>query len=404
MGLIDRALGLFGRGREHGLNKRMQQALDLRDAGEMAKARAIYERLVVEATELYGADAELTILLRGCLANTYRDEAPERACQLLEQVVQDSQGLFGPVDDGRLGPRLDLAFSYGQAGDYAKCHELSKSSLADCDRLLGPEHPHTVKARRYLRQSAAGLAGAELAAFLDIPRDSFAEEPAPADWKERLLAGATQIEAARSYRARMLWDSKPSSEASDGGMHLEYDFEFVRPDRFHLVRGAFKQGGWAGLEPGWGEFDEWIVLGDEHYSNPGIWFPVHDDESKARYGRENRLLLADSYLDLLRGTTPIAVNVRRGEQAAYLVAEYATVARAWSDLHEGPSSPREGRTSLWIDLAQGLLRRAEGSFVFPLPPEDGGELIESFKHGFASYGEDIAIEAPELGVEFDRDA
>jgi hypothetical protein len=307
------------------------------------------------------------------------------------------------VDDGRLYPRLDLAVAYGQAGDYAKCHDLSEALLADCDRFLGPEHPATVKARYLVERSAADLAGAELAAFLDTPRDSFAEEPAPADWQERLLDGASTIEAAHSYRARMLWDSRPPSGASDEGMHFEYDFEFVRPDRFHLVRGAFKQGGWPGLEPGWGERDEWIVLGDEHYSNPGLWWPVDDDESKARYGRENRLLLADGYLDLLRGAKPIAVHVRRREQAAYLVAEYPTVTQAWSDLYEGPSSRREARTSLWIDLAQGLLRRAEGSFVLPLPPEDGGEVIESFKHGLASYGEDIAIEAPDLGVEFDED-
>ncbi len=134
-----------------------------------------------------------------------------------------------------------------------------------------------------------------------------------------------------------------------------------------------------------GEFDEWIVLGDEHYSNPGIWLPVDDDESKARYRRENRLLLADSYLDLLRGTTPIAVNVRRGEQAAYLVAEYAAVTQAWPGMYEDPISPREARTSIWIDLAYGLFRRAEGRFVLPLHQRDGGEVIETFKHGFASY-------------------
>ena len=70
MGLIDRAMGLVGRGREHGFNRRMQQALELRDEGEVTEARGLYERLVVEATELYGADAELTLLTRGCLANT----------------------------------------------------------------------------------------------------------------------------------------------------------------------------------------------------------------------------------------------------------------------------------------------------------------------------------------------
>lgn len=402
MGLIDQALGLVGRGREHRFHERMRQASAHHRAGEEAEARALYERLIVEATELYGADAELTLITRGCLANTYDDE-PAQAVQLLEQIVQDGEGLFGPVDDGRLAPRLDLAFAYGQAGDYAKCHELSEEILADCDRLLGPEHPHAVKARYLVEESAGDLARSELAAFLEIPRDSFAEEPAPADWKERLLDGAATIEAAHSYRARMLWDSTPSSETSDEAMHFEYDFAFVRPDRFHLVRGAFKEGGWAGLEPGWGEFDEWIVLGDLHYRQP-MWWLVDNDETKAEHEHEDRKLLADSYLDLLRGTAPIEVNVRRGEQAAYLVAEYADVTQAWSDFFQGAASPREARTSLWIDLAHGFLRRADGSFVLPLPPEDGGGVIESFKHGFASYGEDILIEPPELGVEFDQDA
>jgi hypothetical protein len=170
------------------------------------------------------------------------------------------------VDDGRLAPRLDLAFAYGQVGDYAKCHELSEELLADCDRLLGPEHPHTVKARYLVDESARDLAGAELAAFLEIPRDSFAEEPAPADWQQRLLDGAATIEAAHSYRARMLWDSTPSSGATDEGMHLEYDFEFVRPDRVHLLRETPE------------DIDEWVVLGDEHYRQP-LWWPVDDDET-----------------------------------------------------------------------------------------------------------------------------
>ena len=380
----------------------MQQASALSHTGEKAEARALYERLVGEATELYGADAELTLITRGCVADTYEDEAPERAVQLLEQIVRDGEGLYGPVDDGRLVPRLDLAFRYGKVGDHAKCHELSEEILADCDRLLGPDHPHTVNARYLVEQSAGYLARSELAAFLDIPRDSFAEEPAPADWQERLLDGASTIEAAHSYRARMLWDSRPSSRTSDEAMHFEYDFEFVRPDRFHLERGAFKEGGWAGLEPGWGEFDEWIVLGDEHYRQP-TWWLVENDETKEEHERENRKLLADSYLDLLRGPAPMAVNVRRGEHAAYLVAEYAAVTQAWIDFFQGAVAPREARTSLWIDLAQRLLRRAEGGFVLPLPPEDGGEVIESFKHGFASYGEDIAIETPDLEVEPDED-
>jgi hypothetical protein len=79
------------------------------------------------------------------------------------------------------------------------------------------------------------------------------------------------------------------------------------------------------------------------------------------------------------------------------------VTRAWPGIYKDLISPREARTSVWIDLAHGLFRRAEGSFVLPLPPEDGGEVIESFKHGFASYGEHITIEAPDLEVELDED-
>jgi hypothetical protein len=401
MGLIDQALGLFGRGREHRFQQRMQQASALSHAGEKAEARALYEGLAGEATELYGADAELTLITRGCVADTYEDEAPERAVRLLEQIVRDGEGLYGPVDDGRLVPRLDLALRYRQVGEYAKCHELSEEILADCDRLLGPEHPRTVNARYLVEESAGDLARSELAAFLDIPRDSFAEESAPVDWQERLSAAATRIEAARSHRARMLWDSTPSNDASGEGLHFEYDFEHVRPDRFHLVRGAFKEGGWPGLEPGWGEFDEWIVIGDEHYRQP-LWWLVDNDETKEEHEREDRKLLADSHFDLLRGQAPTAVNVRRGDHAAYLVAEYAAVTQAWTDVVDSPSSLREARTSLWIDLSHGHLRRAEGRFVLPLPPEDGGVAIESFKHGFASYDEDIAIEAPDLEVEPDE--
>ena len=86
--LIDRAMGLFGRGGERRYLNRMRKASDLFEAGELAEARPLYERLVVQSIDIYGPDAEQTLLTRGALANTYGEEAPERACRLPKSLLQ----------------------------------------------------------------------------------------------------------------------------------------------------------------------------------------------------------------------------------------------------------------------------------------------------------------------------
>jgi hypothetical protein len=45
----------------------MREASDLCEEGEIGEARSLYERLVVGATEPYGAEAEQTLLVRGIL-------------------------------------------------------------------------------------------------------------------------------------------------------------------------------------------------------------------------------------------------------------------------------------------------------------------------------------------------
>jgi hypothetical protein len=252
-------LGLLDRGGERGFFKHWLEANRRFDSGEYQKARAHYERLLEEAFRLFGPDDANTLHVRASLANTYAEEAPERACELLEEVVRDCARVFGPGGEIGLRPRFDLAGVYGQMGDYAACHKLSVALLADCERVLGPLEELTAKVREVVAHSAGDLAHSQLGHLLDLSAESLEEQPPPADWEERLGRCAANVEGATTYRARL---ATRFSSLGESGC-VEHLLDYVRPDRFHV-----RQYMWDSVDCGEiedADYDEWITVSGDYY-------------------------------------------------------------------------------------------------------------------------------------------
>ncbi|MEU1456942.1 tetratricopeptide repeat protein, partial [Streptomyces avermitilis] len=66
------------------------------------------------------------------------------AIGLLEQVVADCERVLGDDHPSTLAARNHLAVSYRQAGRTGEAIGLLEQVVADCERVLGDDHPSTL--------------------------------------------------------------------------------------------------------------------------------------------------------------------------------------------------------------------------------------------------------------------
>lgn len=81
--------------RKRQLDSRLSSVVELRTDGRTQEARAWGEQVLEDAEALVGPDDRITLFAREELALTYFDDDPQRARQLLEELVPDYERVFG---------------------------------------------------------------------------------------------------------------------------------------------------------------------------------------------------------------------------------------------------------------------------------------------------------------------
>ena len=76
-----------------------------------------------------------------------------QAIILFEQTLADSERILGPDHPDTLTSRGNLARAYLYAGGLEQAINLFKQTLADSERILGPDHPHTLTSRNNLARA-----------------------------------------------------------------------------------------------------------------------------------------------------------------------------------------------------------------------------------------------------------
>ncbi|MFI9846752.1 tetratricopeptide repeat protein, partial [Nonomuraea sp. NPDC051941] len=165
------------RAAHHGnLDSALSQAVDLLHAFNSAlpdgaatwAARAAVEMLIEQTDTVYrwtstgdGLSAGLLSLRHAC--GQYLNDLADltRAIPLYELTLADRERVLGPDHPDTLASRHNLAHAYEAAGDLGRAAPLLEATLADSERVLGPDHPHTLASRHNLAHAyeAAGDLG-----------------------------------------------------------------------------------------------------------------------------------------------------------------------------------------------------------------------------------------------------
>jgi tetratricopeptide (TPR) repeat protein len=122
----------------------------------------VMQEFVTQATVLAGhldafpglldGPAEQDMLDLLAWAGWYLNEISDisRAIPLLERTLADTERVLGPDHRDTLQSRNNLATAYQEAGRLDDALPLHQQTLADRERILGPNHPHTLNSRNNL--------------------------------------------------------------------------------------------------------------------------------------------------------------------------------------------------------------------------------------------------------------
>ncbi|MFC2360878.1 MAG: tetratricopeptide repeat protein, partial [Actinomyces dentalis] len=96
----------------------------------------------------------------------------KEAIDLFERTLADRERVLGPDHPHTLTSRNNLAHAYRSAGRLKEAVPLYERNLAEALRVLGPDHPHTLTARNNLADAYRAVGRDEDAeALLDPPSD-----------------------------------------------------------------------------------------------------------------------------------------------------------------------------------------------------------------------------------------
>ena len=218
--------------------------------------------------------------------------------------------------------------------------------------------------------------------------------------RDQCLAATQSAQAYRSWLVLL----EPNDDEPDGPKFVwEWTFEYVAPEKHHVNQIMPRQD-----VRGPSDFDEWITIGGDHYSNAGVcWIRAKDPEGKFRsFLRRNRSVLADRYLELMRIEQSPSAHEFDYMGQHYLMLEFRAIGPRllWSLLMlpgaEKLHSDSYGLARIWIALDKCHLCKAEIT-ASGLSPEGSSAEIE-MTQVFTDFNTGLRIDAPDAIEEGER--
>ncbi len=263
---------------------------------------------------------------------------------------------------------------------------VSRTYLAQGDFVAGCNHFDSYRRLKYdLQNPQLSAAKAELRGLRGLSPSSASLEPGELPDPGRIARlCAEETEKASSYLTeRLIIDRAEEYLKPKEYISMEWQAQFVKPDRFHVTQIAREP---DGSEP----YDEWITIGQEHYDYIGYWFRL--EERSTRVGL-NHTMGPEQCLGILRSEQPCSALLHHYRDQRYTLLQYEIRdEQHFPGLGDEVEFPIHVR--FWIEANSELLAKVE----MVIQPRDDparkgvpGELV----HTFAGYGLKLRIEPPE---------
>ncbi|GLU45846.1 serine/threonine-protein kinase [Nocardiopsis ansamitocini] len=157
--LLDEAAQVYGVEHPQTLRARRRHAHLTGEAGAPERAAALLEELVRALDRVHGRDHPETRTARYHLAaNTGRAGRRAAAARIRQELLDDLVAAYGPSSNKVLINRLYQAFDVGESGEHGQAATLLAALVPDMSRVMGAYSPDTLTARHYLA-AYTGLAG-----------------------------------------------------------------------------------------------------------------------------------------------------------------------------------------------------------------------------------------------------
>ena len=267
----------------------------------------------------------------------------------------------------------------------ALLESVSRTYLAQGDFVVGCNHYDSYRRLKYdLQNPQLSAAKAELRALRGLSPNSASPEPGELpDPGQTARRCAEETEKVSSYLTeRLIIDRTLECLKPKDYISMEWQAQFVKPDRFHVTQVAREP---DGSEP----CDEWITIGQEHYDYIWYWFRLK--EKSTRVGL-NHTMGPEQCLGILRSEQPCSALLHRYRDRRYTLLQYEIRdEQHFSGLGDEVEFPIHVR--FWIEANSKLLAKVEMVIQPRDPASKGvpGELV----HTFAGYGLKFRIEPPE---------
>ena len=201
-----------------------------------------------------------------------------------------------------------------------------------------------------------------------------------------LLAGCrTNTVDLQTYRSKMIWRAKDAG--SDDAGEMFWELEHIKPERYRVEQTAGA------------DFDEWIILADSYFRGPMFGHQKIDSQPlvEGDIGL-TKMLLSDSYLELIRDTEPDDIAQQSSELGNLLSLSYRDVDQ------QKLSAALSGRLDeitvpsmrLWFEAETCRLFKVDISLNIADDSEGAGKL--DIVHLFAGHNDEISIIPPPFEI------
>ena len=101
-----------------------------------------------------------------------------------------------------------------------------------------------------------------------------------------------QNESVKKYKTGFTFTDLTQEAKHKGHFTIEWDAEYVAPDRFFITQSAWEKEGPV--------YDRWITIGKGHYFQIGGWFKEPDEADAGWRGNTNKLLTIDKWIYVIK--------------------------------------------------------------------------------------------------------